>query len=68
MDGGGIPAIPQMESRVPKPNYGHAKRQKETARKAKQQKKLERRQARPAAPDSPPVTDRTADPEVENAT
>lgn len=32
---------------MPKHNYGQVKRQKEAARKARQQKKLDRRQARP---------------------
>ena len=36
---------------MPKSNYGQVKRQKEAARKAKQQKKLERRQSRGAAQD-----------------
>jgi hypothetical protein len=30
-----------------KPNYRHAKRQKEAVRKARQQEKLQRKQARP---------------------
>lgn len=33
-------------TRVPKRNYGHEKRQRETARRVRQQKKLERRQTR----------------------
>ena len=42
---------------MPKPNYGHVKRQKEAARKARAQEKLNRRQAA-RAPDS---TDEPAD-------
>ena len=48
---------------MPKPNYGHAKRQKETARKARQQKKLERRQTRVPAPGEGPGPTGTTDPE-----
>jgi hypothetical protein len=49
-----------------KTNYGQVKRQKEAARKAKHQKKLDRRQARPdenAAPDAP-ATDAAAEPAI----
>jgi hypothetical protein len=35
---------------VPKPNYHHAKKQKELARKARQQEKQQRRSARLNAP------------------
>jgi hypothetical protein len=35
---------------VAKPNYGQVKRQKEAARKLRQQKKLDRRQARVGEP------------------
>lgn len=62
-----IPVIPTVESRVAKPNYGHAKRQKETARKARQQKKQERRQARVPDPGAPPAPAGTTDPEGEQA-
>jgi hypothetical protein len=37
-----------MEAGMAKPNYNHAKRQKEAARKARQEARLARRQARPA--------------------
>jgi hypothetical protein len=40
---------------MPKPNYGHVKRQKEAQRKLRQQKKLDRRQTRPeeSTPETP---------------
>jgi hypothetical protein len=42
-----------------KPNYNHAKRQKEAARKARQEARLARRQSRPAGDDAP-ATEETA--------
>lgn len=42
---------------MPKPNYGHVKRQKEAARKARAQEKLNRRQA----PRVPGSTDESAE-------
>jgi len=36
---------------VPKPNYHQARKQKELARKARQQEKQQRRSSRPSAPD-----------------
>jgi len=50
-----------------KPNYGHAKRQKETARKARQQKKLERRQTRVPTAGENPAPAGTTDPEGSQA-
>ena len=43
---------------MPKPNYHQARKQKEVARKARQQEKQQRRAARetPAAGDTEPVT------------
>jgi len=42
---------------VKKPNYHQARRQKEESRKARQQKKLQRRLDRTTAPDEPGVTE-----------
>jgi len=36
---------------VPKPNYHQARKQKELARKARQQEKQQRRSSRPTAPE-----------------
>jgi hypothetical protein len=35
---------------VPKPNYHHARKQRELAKKTRQQEKLQRRSARPSEP------------------
>jgi hypothetical protein len=48
---------------MPKPNYGQVKRQKENARKARHQKKLERRQTREPVPAPDNVPAATGDPE-----
>jgi hypothetical protein len=42
---------------VAKPNYRHAKKQKETARKVRQQEKLTRKLARATDPDGAPSTE-----------
>lgn len=52
---------------VPKRNYGHEKRQRETARKARQQKKLERRQTRPPTEEPEDQAATARDPEGEAA-
>lgn len=41
---------PHLETPLAKPNYRHAKRQKELARKTKQNEKLQRRSPRTDAP------------------
>jgi hypothetical protein len=46
-----------------KRNYGQVKRQKEASRKARQQKKQERRQARAPELDAPASPSGSADPE-----
>jgi hypothetical protein len=45
-----------------KPNYRHAKKQKEAARKARQDAKQQRRAAVPGAPQEPAVDEVPADP------
>jgi hypothetical protein len=42
-----------QENPLAKPNYRHAKKQKEAARKARQDAKQQRRTNAPAAPDAP---------------
>jgi hypothetical protein len=41
--------LTDQETLVAKPNYHHARKQKELARKARQQEKQQRRSARPSA-------------------
>ena len=43
-----------------KPNYSHAKRQKEALRKARQEARLQRRQARRTADSTPEAADAIA--------
>jgi ribosome assembly protein YihI (activator of Der GTPase) len=43
--------LTDQETSVAKPNYHHARKQKELARKARQQEKQQRRSARPGARD-----------------
>jgi hypothetical protein len=45
-----------------KPNYRHAKKQKEAARKARQDAKQQRRAIIPGAPGEPAVVDAPAEP------
>ena len=40
---------------MPKPNYHHARKQKELARKARQQEKQQRRSARPGSSENGPT-------------
>jgi hypothetical protein len=51
-----------MDPIVAKTNYGHARRQREAARKARQDERLERRRPKPAeAPETPPSADQLAE-------
>jgi hypothetical protein len=52
-----------QETLVAKPNYHHARKQKELARKARQQEKQQRRSARPNAADETAAAS-PADPSV----
>jgi hypothetical protein len=45
-----------------KPNYRHAKKQKEAARKARQDAKQQRRSIVPGSPEEPAVVDVPAEP------
>lgn len=52
---------------MPKPNYHHARKQKELARKARQEEKQQRRLARPNSTDEPAVTTPADEPAADAA-